>query len=60
MKFIEEKYQDCASFELFTGKSSPGNVAFYNNLGYKIIREIEPTATEPRLVVMRKRSLHNA
>jgi N-acetylglutamate synthase-like GNAT family acetyltransferase len=54
MTFIEDKYNNCASFELFTGKASPGNVEFYLKQGYKIISEINPTETEPRLVVMRK------
>ncbi|MBI9049421.1 MAG: GNAT family N-acetyltransferase [Anaerolineaceae bacterium] len=41
-------------FELFTGKKTTGNVAFYEGLGFSIVREVAETETEPVLVYMEK------
>ena len=42
-------------FELFTGKYTPGNVAFYERLGFSVVTEMEATENAPVLVYMEKR-----
>lgn len=41
-------------FELFTGKETPGNVAFYERMGFSVYDEIPATGFEPILVLMEK------
>lgn len=57
-RLIEEvmnSLPDAQVFELFTGKYTPGNVAFYESLGFSIVKEVAETETEPILVYMEKR-----
>jgi ribosomal protein S18 acetylase RimI-like enzyme len=47
----------CGSYELFTGRDSPGNVAFYQRQGYRLVSEIPASASEPVLVVLQKQKV---
>jgi ribosomal protein S18 acetylase RimI-like enzyme len=39
MNGIEEQFQGCKRYELFTGKNSVKNIYLYEKLGYKIFKE---------------------
>ena len=41
MHAVEKHFPAIARFELFTGKSSVGNIRFYQKLGYRIFRETQ-------------------
>lgn len=54
---LENLFSQCSSYQLFTGKETPGNREFYEKLGYVVTSEINPTETEPALIIMQKRAL---
>lgn len=56
---IEQRFLEAASFELFTGSKSSGNLRLYQRLGY---REIRRQAITPHLelVFLRKTAAQNA
>jgi hypothetical protein len=41
MNGIEEQFQGCKRYELFTGKNSVKNIYLYEKLGYRIFKEEE-------------------
>lgn len=52
MNALMSLFDEVARFELFTGKETPGNVAFYERLGFSVYKELPPTGHEPTLVYM--------
>jgi ribosomal protein S18 acetylase RimI-like enzyme len=54
MHSIEERFNHCRRFELFTGKDSVKNNYFYQKLGYRIFKE-EPQNEKLTLVYLEKK-----
>lgn len=54
MTAVEGYFPGANMFVLFTGKDTPGNVPFYESLGYCIVSERAATLHEPVLVTMNK------
>jgi GNAT superfamily N-acetyltransferase len=50
---IEERFNTCLYYELFTGAKSLGNIVFYKKRGYVIMRTIKDES-ETELVILRK------
>lgn len=53
MHSIEDHFPGIRRFELFTGHRSEGNLRLYNNLGYRIFREL-PVSEKLTLVFLEK------
>lgn len=52
--YIENLFSRFDYLELYTGKYTPKNINFYNNLGFKITDNVRAKENEPELVIMRK------
>jgi len=55
MHAIENRLRSRGRFELFTGTKSTGNIRFYQNLGYRIIRH-EKISEELEFVYLEKKT----
>lgn len=52
---IMEQNPEANKYELYTGKYTPGNVKFYEGLGFTVVKEIVATGDTPLLVRMEKK-----
>ena len=52
---IMEQNPEADKYELYTGKYTPGNVKFYEGLGFTVVKEIAATGDTPLLVCMEKK-----
>ncbi len=52
---IMEQNPQANKYELYTGKYTPGNVKFYEGLGFTVVNEIAATVDTPLLVRMEKK-----
>jgi ribosomal protein S18 acetylase RimI-like enzyme len=52
---IMEQNPEANKYELYTGKYTPGNVKFYEGLGFTVVKEIAATGDTPLLVRMEKK-----
>ena len=51
---IMEQHPEAEKYELYTGKYTPGNVRFYEGIGFTVVKEIAADDNTPPLVCMQK------